>query len=112
MRCVAAATVEKGSVSLVLLAGGGQAHGRQHAQTVPALLGTPIALYSLKKFAEMEEVGEIVVVCDPSYQDLFEDCPVSKPVKFALPARNARSVFNASAVRGCRARRFHDSARP
>ena len=108
MRCVAAATVEKGSVSLVLLAGGvGKRMGANMPKQYLPLLGTPIALYSLKKFAEMEEVGEIVVVCDPSYQDLFEDCPVSKPVKFALPDKERQnSVFNGlSAVRRCRARR-------
>ena len=93
MRCVAAATVEKGSVSLVLLAGGvGKRMGANMPKQYLPLLGTPIALYSLKKFAEMEEVGEIVVVCDPSYQDLFEDCPVSKPVKFALPGKERQDL--------------------
>ena len=73
VRCVAAAAVEKDSVSVVLLAGG---VGKRMKADMPKqylpLLGTPIALYSLKKFAEMEEVGEIVVVCDPSYRDIFE----------------------------------------
>ena len=55
MRCVAAATVEKGSVSLVLLAGGvGKRMGANMPKQYLPLLGTPIALYSLKKFAEME----------------------------------------------------------
>ena len=79
------------------------------------LLGTPIALYSLKKFAEMEEVGEIVVVCDPSYRDVFEECEVSKPVVFALPGKERQdSVFNGlSAVReGAALAAIHDSARP
>ena len=95
-RCVAAAAVEKDSVSVVLLAGG---VGKRMKADMPKqylpLLGTPIALHSLKKFAEMEEVGEIVVVCDPSYRDIFEGCPVSKPVKFALPGKERQdSVFN------------------
>ena len=32
------------------------------------LLGQPIAMHSLKTFGHMREVGEIVVVCDPSYR--------------------------------------------
>ena len=116
VRCVAAAAVEKDSVSVVLLAGG---VGKRMKADMPKqylpLLGTPIALYSLKKFAEMEEVGEIVVVCDPSYRDIFEGCPVSKPVKFALPGKERQdSVFNGlSEVReGAALAAIHDSARP
>lgn len=36
------------------------------------LLGQPIALYSFFTFSRMSEVKEIVVVCDPSYRDVFE----------------------------------------
>lgn len=32
------------------------------------LLGQPIAMYSLQTLCSMPEVGEVVVVCDPSYQ--------------------------------------------
>ena len=93
MRCVAAAAVEKDSVSLVLLAGGvGKRMGADMPKQYLPLLGTPIALYSLKKFAEMEEVGEIVVVCDPSYRDVFEECEVSKPVVFALPGKERQDL--------------------
>lgn len=35
------------------------------------LAGQPIALYSLGVFAGMREVGELVVVCDASYDSLF-----------------------------------------
>ena len=72
LRCVAAAAVERDSVSLVLLAGGvGKRIGANMPKQYLPLLGTPIALYSLKKFAERDEVGELVVVCDPSYRDVF-----------------------------------------
>jgi 2-C-methyl-D-erythritol 4-phosphate cytidylyltransferase len=115
-RCVASAAVEKDSVSLVLLAGGvGKRMGANMPKQYLPLLGTPIALYSLKKFAEMEEVGEIVVVCDPSYRDVFEGCPVSKPVKFALPGKERQdSVSNGlNEVReGAALAAIHDSARP
>lgn len=32
------------------------------------LVGKPIAMHSLKTFGTMAEVGEIVIVCDPSYR--------------------------------------------
>jgi 2-C-methyl-D-erythritol 4-phosphate cytidylyltransferase len=39
------------------------------------LLGQPIAMYSMQTLCSMPEIGEIVVVCDRSYQvtptDLF-----------------------------------------
>jgi len=100
VRCVAAAAVEPGSVSVVLLAGGvGKRMGANMPKQYLPLLGTPIALYSLKKFATMEEVGEIVVVCDPSYRDIFEECAVGVPIKFALPGVERQdSVFNGLAA--------------
>lgn len=82
------------------------------------LLGQPIALHSFHTFASMEEVNEIVVVCDPSYRDIFEDAGKNKPtveLKFALPGRERQfSVYNGlkeiceSAKLAC----IHDSARP
>ena len=32
------------------------------------LLGQPIAMYSMQTLCSMPEVGELVIVCDPSYQ--------------------------------------------
>ena len=51
------------------------------------LRGQPIALYSLQTFAAMPEVGEVVVVCDPSYRDIFQGAQLARkvPMKFALP---------------------------
>ncbi len=56
------------------------------------LRGQPIALYSLQTFADMPEVGEVVVVCDPSYRDVFQGAKLSRalPLKFALPGACAR----------------------
>ncbi|ONK56566.1 uncharacterized protein A4U43_C10F10150 [Asparagus officinalis] len=65
----------------------------------------------------MNEVKEIVVVCDPSYTDVFEDASDKIPVdlKFALPGKERQdSVFNGlqeidgSSELVC----IHDSARP
>lgn len=63
------------------------------------LKGQPIATYSLKTFANMNEVGEIVIVCDPSWRDVFQKVIPSLPkrvtFKWALPgAERQDSVFN------------------
>lgn len=82
------------------------------------LLGQPIALHSFHTFANMDEVKEIVIVCDPSYRDIFEDAGKVSPkvvLKFALPGKERQfSVLNGlkeiceSAKLAC----VHDSARP
>ncbi|KAL1334417.1 hypothetical protein AAHE18_11G175600 [Arachis hypogaea] len=61
------------------------------------LLGQPIALYSFYTFSRMVEVKEIIVVCDPSYKDIFEDAKMNDKVelKFALPGKERQdSVYN------------------
>ena len=69
------------------------------------LQGQPIALYSLDVFAAMREVGELVVVCDPSYDDLFREhhahLPAQRPpLVFARPgAERQDSVSNGFKVR-------------
>lgn len=46
-----------------------------------------LSAHAASRRAPAQEVGEIVVVCDPSYRDVFEGCklPRSVLVKFALP---------------------------
>jgi len=83
------------------------------------LRGKPIATWSLETFLGMDEVAEVVIVCDPSWKYIFEEAlqkaGSSKPVKFALPgAERQDSMTNgfkeirqeASLVA------IHDSARP
>ncbi|MBA0662247.1 hypothetical protein Goklo_006411 [Gossypium klotzschianum] len=82
------AVVNEKSVSVILLAGGkGKRMGvsiysysfncaSMPKQYLP-LLGQPIALHSLYTFSRMIEVKEIVVVCDPSYKDIFEGLSLS-----------------------------------
>lgn len=103
------------SVSLVLLAGGvGKRMGASMPKQYLPLLGKPIALYSLETMSAMPEFKEVVVVCDPSYKDIFQG-KSSLPMKFALPGSERQdSVFNglseidSDSSLVC----IHDSARP
>ncbi|KAK1300047.1 hypothetical protein QJS10_CPB13g01072 [Acorus calamus] len=111
-------TVKERSVSVVLLAGGkGTRMGASMPKQYLPLLGQPIALYSFFTFSRMSEVKEIIVVCDPSYRDIFEDASkeIHVDLKFALPGKERQdSVFNGfqeidgSSELVC----IHDSARP
>ncbi|KAG5525698.1 hypothetical protein RHGRI_032106 [Rhododendron griersonianum] len=71
-------SVKEKSVSVILLAGGkGKRMGASMPKQYLPLLGQPIALYSFYTFSHMIEVKEIVVVCDPSYRDIFQGCRYS-----------------------------------
>ncbi|KAJ8767721.1 hypothetical protein K2173_020661 [Erythroxylum novogranatense] len=110
--------VKEKSVSVILLAGGkGKRMGANMPKQYLPLLGQPIALYSLYTFSQMSEVKEIVVVCDPSYKDIFEDTieKIGVNLKFAVPGKERQdSVYNGlqevdlSSDLVC----IHDSARP
>ncbi|XLR52193.1 hypothetical protein HN51_002914 [Arachis hypogaea] len=113
--------VKEKSVSVVLLAGGqGKRMGASMPKQYLPLLGQPIALYSFYTFSRMVEVKEIIVVCDPSYKDIFEDAKVNDKVelKFALPGKERQdSVYNglqecAAVDSNSQLVCIHDSARP
>ncbi|XP_048437686.1 2-C-methyl-D-erythritol 4-phosphate cytidylyltransferase, chloroplastic isoform X2 [Pyrus x bretschneideri] len=90
--------VKEKSVSVILLAGGqGKRMGASMPKQYLPLLGQPIALYSFYTFSQMIEVREIIVVCDPSYKDVFEDAKpkIQKELKFTLPGKERQdSVYN------------------
>ncbi|MED6208818.1 hypothetical protein PIB30_048736 [Stylosanthes scabra] len=115
------AIVKERSVSVILLAGGqGKRMGASMPKQYLPLLGQPIALYSFYTFSHMVEVKEIVVVCDPSYKDIFEDAELNDKVelKFALPGKERQdSVYNglqecAAVDSNSQLVCIHDSARP
>ncbi|KAK6945656.1 Cytidylyltransferase IspD/TarI [Dillenia turbinata] len=112
------ATVKDKSVSVILLSGGqGKRMGASMPKQYLPLLGQPIALYSFFTFADMNEVKEIVVVCDPSYKDIFEDSKekIHVNLKFALPGKERQdSVYNGLQETDEHSELvcIHDSARP
>lgn len=102
-------------VSVILVAGGvGSRMKMQMPKQFLKIHDKVIARYSFDLFLQLPEVGEIVVVCDPMYRDLFPE-NTSKPIIFAPPGlRRQDSVAN-----GLRALSqkndyvcIHDSARP
>lgn len=115
-----AAALPDGSVSVILLAGGvGKRMGASIPKQYLNLRGQPIATYALETFAKMREVGEIVIVCDPSWRDVFEGrfggLPKHMQFKWALPgAERQDSVFNGlqQVAAGAALVAVHDSARP
>uniref|UniRef100_A0A453G6D9 2-C-methyl-D-erythritol 4-phosphate cytidylyltransferase n=1 Tax=Aegilops tauschii subsp. strangulata TaxID=200361 RepID=A0A453G6D9_AEGTS len=110
--------VKERSVSVILLSGGqGKRMGANMPKQYLPLLGVPIALHSLRTFCGMKEVKEVVVVCDPSYKNVFEGSVenLQIPIKFTTPGKERQdSVFNGlQEIDGdselvC----VHDSARP
>lgn len=112
--------IPEGSVSIVLLAGGvGKRMGASIPKQYLELRGKPIATYSLETFCGMPCVGEVVVVCEPEWRYVFEECHKnlgsSKPLKFALPgAERQDSVCNGLLGISSSADlvAIHDSARP
>eukprot|EP00798_Chlamydomonas_sp_ICE-L_P031693 gene31694-6897_t len=116
----AAPSLPDACVSVVLLAGGvGKRMGASIPKQYLELKGQPIATYSLDMFAKMREVAEIVIVCDPSWKDVFEkrfpNLPKSVQFKWALPgAERQDSVFNGLQEISPTSElvAIHDSARP
>ena len=113
--------VDSGSVSFVLLAGGvGKRMGANMPKQYIPLRGQEIALWSLDIISALDEVGEVVVVCDPSYEDVFTGAQDKglchgKPLTFAAPGaermdsvENGLSACDESKTLVC----IHDSARP
>ncbi|GMY04928.1 2-C-methyl-D-erythritol 4-phosphate cytidylyltransferase, chloroplastic isoform X1 [Fagus crenata] len=81
------------------------------------LIGQPIALYSLYTFSQLIEVKEIIVVCDPSYQDIFEGTTekIHVELKFTLPGKERQdSVYSGLQAVDLNSELvcIHDSARP
>lgn len=118
------------SVSVVLLCGGS---GKRMGASIPKqyleLCGRPIVAWSLRLFAAMAEVRDVVVVCEPEYRDLIskhwgeaceraaaEDPAASVPeLKWAPPGAERQDSVQSGLARidpSTKLAAVHDSARP
>jgi len=103
--------------SLLFLAGG---HGLRMGSAVPKqyllLQDKPIALHSFEIFLQLSEMQEVIVVCEPAYQSIFQASAddLSVPIRFATPGqRRQDSVFNGmQQLTGNPLVCIHDAARP
>jgi len=103
----------KNFISLIFAAGGvGSRMGSLIPKQYLPLAGRPIALHSFSLFDSMDEIDEIIVVCEPERRHLFNS---KKPLRFALPGprrqdsiRNGLSAVSPNASIIC----THDAARP
>eukprot|EP00210_Caulerpa_lentillifera_P005317 g5080.t1 len=108
------------SVSVVLLAGGiGKRMGAKIPKQFLELNDRAIATYSFETFAKMTQTLEIVVVVDPSWRYIFEDCvralDLKVSLKWALPGKERQdSVYNGfmEIDNSALLVSIHDSARP
>lgn len=102
----------KTTISAILVAGGkGTRLGGSIPKQFKPLRGKSLALYSLDFFNTLEEIEEIIVVCNPIYQSLFTS---QKPLRFTHPGnRRQDSVYHG--LQASSANHFvciHDTARP
>lgn len=101
--------------TVVFLAGG---MGTRMGSAVPKqylmIHNKPLALHSFEIFVSMPEVEQIVVVCEPSYEELFKPYQGGKPLLFARPGlRRQDSLWNGiQLLQGDPLVCVHDSARP
>lgn len=102
--------------SVIFLAGGmGNRMGASIPKQYLPLHQKPMALYSYEVLLSLPEVNEIVVVCDKSYQSLFENNQTSIRLSFAAPGiRRQDSVWSGIQQLKDEADLIcvHDSARP
>ncbi|MBI3901145.1 MAG: 2-C-methyl-D-erythritol 4-phosphate cytidylyltransferase, partial [Chlamydiia bacterium] len=104
---------QKKKISLILVSGGiGLRMGATTPKQYLPLGGVPIALHSFHLFSNMEEIDELVVVCEEKYQSLFTS---SKPLFFAPPGKRRQdSVAQGAALTSQNTDLLivHDAVRP
>ena len=102
-------------VSVILLAGGtGSRMQSEMPKQYMEFADKPIILHSLDLFLMMPEVKEIIIVCDPAYETLFNKLYHLK-IRFALPGhRRQDSLYNGFQLINAKSNLVcvHDAARP
>lgn len=107
------------TVAIIVAGGKGERMGGDVPKQYMLLAGKPIIVHTLEKFAQVEEVDHIVVVCDPHYkltvEEFIESYGIKKPITFAAGGRTRQaSSFNGlvNCPEGVETVLIHDSVRP
>lgn len=103
--------------SLIFLAGGqGARMGSETPKQYLKIGKHPLAFYSFSTFLSLEELEEIVVVCEPAYEDFFKQIAQEKGrfLSFALPGQRRQDsvAHGLEKLQGNPLVCIHDSARP
>lgn len=109
-------TSHEDTISAIILAGGlgSRMQAPLPKQFLP-LGGKPLVRHSFDLLLGMQEISEIIIVCDPSYRDIFATTPSSKPVHFALPGERRQDSLYHGFQASCPSSKLicvHDAARP
>lgn len=104
--------------SAILLAGG---KGARMQKSVPKqyllLAGKPVIIHSFERLDELDEISEIVVVCEQEYTatitQLLDQYNITKKVSFALAGQTRQeSVYNGLQKAANEMVIIHEAARP
>ncbi len=99
----------------VVLAGGiGTRLGHLTPKQYLPLKEKPIITYCLDLLCSMQELEQLIIVCQPEFRHFFNRIPKTTSLKFALPGeRRQDSLFNAlKVIEGNPLVCVHDGARP
>lgn len=104
--------------SLVMLSGG---KGKRMMKSIPKqyllLGGKPIIVHSLERFDRIDEIQEIIIVCENDYRNtlsiMIEQYGIEKPIIFAEAGKTRQaSVLNGLQKVSCDNVIIHEAARP
>lgn len=105
-------------VSAVLLSGG---KGSRMQESIPKqyllLAGKPMIVHSLERLDKINEVEEIIIVCDVSYIDtiakMIKEFNITKPINFVKGGDTRQeSVYNGIKIAKSDIVLIHEAARP
>lgn len=103
-------------IELILLAGGS---GSRFCSALPkqfALLKQkPLIHYSLKTFSSIDPIDQIIIACDPGYQDIVTNKPWPKPLVFSPSGRRRQDSLYLALPYLKKSTEYvlvHDAARP
>ena len=104
--------------SVILLSGG---KGNRMQETMPKqyllLAGKPMIMHTIERLDNIAEVGEIVLVCDLSYEEhmkqMLQEYNITKPVVFVKGGETRQgSVYNGLTAAKNELVLIHEAARP